>query len=459
MTRQFNAIIIGTGQSAPALAARLNREGLDTAVIERQRIGGTCVNYGCIPTKTLVASARAVHMARRGGDFGVVIDGPIQVDMKRAKARMKEVSGQSNRGVTQWLEGMENVTLYRGHARFESSRTVRVDDELLEAERIFINVGTRAFVPDLPGLEGDDFLTSSGMLELDSLPEHLVIVGGSYVGLEFGQMYRRFGSRVTIVEMGPRLIGREDEDVSEEVRRILEKEGIEVRLEAECIAAQRRGGGIAIRVDCTDGAPEVEGSHLLLAVGRTPNTDDLGAGEAGLALRERGYVQVDDQLRTSVEGIWALGDCNGKGAFTHTSYNDYEIVAANLFDDDPRLVSDRILCYGLFIDPPLGRVGMTEAQARASGRPVLVGKRPMTRVGRAKERSETDGFIKILVDAETEELLGAVILGVGGDEVVHLLIDMMYARAPYTVVSRAVHIHPTVAELVPTTLQELRPLE
>jgi pyruvate/2-oxoglutarate dehydrogenase complex dihydrolipoamide dehydrogenase (E3) component len=246
---------------------------------------------------------------------------------------------------------------------------------------------------------------------------------------------------------------------SEEVRRILEKEGIEVRLEAECIAAQRRGGGIAIRVDCTDGAPEVEGSHLLLAVGRTPNTDDLGAGEAGLALGERGYVQVDDQLRTSVEGIWALGDCNGKGAFTHTSYNDYEIVAANLFDDDPRLVSDRILCYGLFIDPPLGRVGMTEAQARASGRPVLVGKRPMTRVGRAKERSETDGFIKILVDAETEELLGAVILGVGGDEVVHLLIDMMYARAPYTVVSRAVHIHPTVAELVPTTLQELRPLE
>ena len=459
MPRQFDAIIIGTGQSGPALAARLNQEGLDTAVIERQLLGGTCVNYGCIPTKALVASARAAYMARRASDFGVVVDGQVRVDMKRVKSRMKEISGQSSTGVGRWLAGMQHVTLFRGHARFESSRTVRVDDEVLAADRIFINVGGRALVPDLPGLGGVDFLTSSGILELDSLPEHLVIVGGSYIGLEFAQMYRRFGSRVTLVERGPRLIGREDEDVSDEVRRILEQEGIEFRLEAECISAQQRDGGVAVGVDCADGAPSVEGSHLLLAVGRVPNTDDLDLEKIGLEVNGRGFIQVDEELRTNVPGIWALGDCNGRGAFTHTSYNDYEIVAANLFDDDPRRLGDRILCYGLFIDPPLGRIGMTEAQARASGRRVLIGKRPMTQVGRAKERSETDGFIKVLVDADSEEVLGAVILGIGGDEVVHLILDVMYAKAPYTVISRAVHIHPTVAELVPTTLQSLRPLE
>ena len=457
--QRFDAIVIGTGQSGPSLAGRLSQEGLKTAVIERQRIGGTCVNYGCTPTKALVASARAAHMARRASDFGVVVDSPVTVDMKRVKTRMAKIAGQSNQGVTQWLEGMENVTLFRSHARFESAQTVRIDGELLEAEMIFLNVGTRASIPDLPGVDETDWLTSSGLLELDYLPEHLVIVGGSYVGLEFGQIYRRFGSRVTIVEMAPRLIRREDEDVSEEVRRILEKEGVEIRLKAECVAVSKRGDGVAIRVDCEEGAPEVEGSDLLLAVGRAPNTHDLGVERAGLELDEREFIQVDDQLRTNVPGIWAIGDCNGRGAFTHTSYHDFEIVAANLFDDDPRRVSDRIVCYGLFIDPPLGRVGMTEAEARASGRRVLVGKRPMSKVGRAKEKSETDGFIKVLVDADTEEVLGAVILGVGGDEVVHLLIDAMYAKAPFTVVSRAVHIHPTVSELVPTTLQNLKPLE
>ena len=455
----YDAIVIGTGQSGPSLAARFDREGLKVAVIERHKIGGSCVNAGCIPTKTLVASARAAHMARRAADFGIVVDGEVRADMKKVKARMREISGQSNQGVTSWLEGMENVTLYRGHGRLEGQDTVSVGDELLQAEKIFLNVGTRARVPEMPGVGEVDVLTSTDLLELEELPEHLIVVGGSYIGLEFAQMYRRFGSRVTVIEMGPRLIGRDDEDVSDAVREILEAEGIEVRLEAECIGFRKEGDHIATRVDCEDGPPEVVGSHLLLAVGRLPNTHDLGLEAAGISVDDRGFIPVDDQLRTEVPGIWAVGDCNRRGAFTHTSYNDYEIVAANLFDDDPRRVSERITCYGLYIDPPLGRVGMTERQALESGRRVLVGKRPMTQVGRAKEFGETQGFIKVLVDADNEEILGAAILGLSGDEAVHCLLDVMYAKAPYTVISRAVHIHPTVTELIPTVLQNLEPLE
>jgi pyruvate/2-oxoglutarate dehydrogenase complex dihydrolipoamide dehydrogenase (E3) component len=459
MTKHYDAIVIGTGQSGPSLAGRLNREGLKTAIIERKLIGGTCVNVGCIPTKALVASARAAHMARRGPDFGVEIDGPVRVDMARVKARMKEISGQSNRGLTGWLEGMENVTLIRGHARLESPNTVRVDDELLQSERIFLNVGARAHVPDMPGVDKIDYLTNSSIMEVDFTPPHLIVVGGSYIGLEFGQMYRRFGSEVTILQRGPRLIGREDNDVSEAVAKILENERINVRRNAECLRFEKRGDEIAAGIDCAEGKPEVVGSHVLIAVGRVPNTSELGLEAAGVETDARGFVVVDDQLGTSVPGIWALGDCNGKGAFTHTSYNDYEIVAANLFDDDPRRITDRILCYGLFVDPPLGRVGLTEKQARESGRRVLVGKRMMTNVGRARERSETDGFIKVMVDADTKEILGAAILGISGDEVVHTLLPLMYAQLPYTVVSRAVHIHPTVAELLPTVLQDLKPLE
>ena len=459
MNTHFDAIIIGTGQAGPPLAGRMEKAGMKVAVIERDKVGGSCVNVGCIPTKALVASARAAHMARRGTDFGVRIGGPVSVDMARVHARMKEISGESNRGLTKWLEGMENVELIRGHARFESATRVDVDGRVIEADKIFVNVGARALVPELPGLEEVDYLTSSSMMEVDYLPEHLVIVGGSYIGLEFGQMFRRFGSKVTIVEKGERLISRDDPDVSEAVQAFLEREGIRVRLNAECIHVGKNGDQVAVGVDCAGGPPEVIGSQLLLAVGRVPNTDSLGLEAAGVVTNERGYVEVDDELRTNVPGIWAMGDCNGRGAFTHTSYNDYEVVAANLFDDDPRRVSDRILCYGLYTDPPLGRVGMTESQARASGRKVLIGKRPMKHVGRAKERSETDGCIKIMVDAETEEILGAAILGIGGDEVVHSLLDVMYARAPYTVISRAVHIHPTVSELIPTTLQNLVPLE
>ncbi len=393
MTREYDAIIIGTGQSGPPLAGRFDREGRKVAVIERHKIGGSCVNVGCIPTKTLVASARTAHVARRAADYGIVVEGEVRADMKQVKARMREISGQSNRGVTRWLEGMDNVTLYRGHARLEGPDTVRVGDELLRAGKIFLNVGARARVPDMPGLDAIDYLTSTGILELEQLPEHLIVIGGSYVGLEFAQMYRRFGSRVTLVEMGPRLIGREDEDVSDAVREILENEDVEVRLNAQCISFRREGKRIAARVSCDEGPAESVGSHLLLAVGRLPNTHDLGLETAGITPDERGYIPVDDELRTNVTGIWAIGDCNGRGAFTHTSYNDYEIVAANIFDDDARRITDRIVCYGLFIDPPLGRVGMTERQARASGRRVLVGKRAMTHVSRAKEFGETQGFI------------------------------------------------------------------
>ncbi len=458
MTKQYDAIIIGTGQSGPALANRLNQEGLETAVIERKLVGGTCVNVGCVPTKTLVASARAAHLASRGAEFGVIIESPIRVDMRRVHARMKRITGESNAGVTGWLEGMDNVRLLRGHARLESPNTVSVNGELLQAEKIFLNVGERARVPEMPGVGEVGYMTNTGITELDSLPDHLIVVGAGYIGLEFAQMFRRFGSRVTVVGRAPRPIPREDEDVGDAIKEILEGEGVELRMAAECMHLEQSGDGVAIGVSCTDGAPKVVGSHLLLAVGRVPNTHDLGLDKAGVELDRRGYIRVDDQLRTSTTGIWALGDCNGKGGFTHTSYNDFEIVAANLFDDDARRVSDRFPCYGLFIDPPLGRVGMTEKQARESGRRILVGKRLMKNVGRARERSETDGFMKVLVDADTQEILGAAILGIGGDEVVHTLLAVMYARAPYTVLARAVPIHPTVAELLPTVLQSLEPL-
>ncbi|NIR32266.1 MAG: FAD-containing oxidoreductase [Gammaproteobacteria bacterium] len=459
MAETYDAIVIGTGQSGPSLAGRLTKEGLKTAIIERKLFGGTCVNVGCIPTKTLVASARAAHMARRGADFGVKIDGPVEVDMKRVKARKDAIVRQSNGGVTKWLENMANCTVYRGHARFEGPHTVRVDDDLLEGEKIFINTGARAAVPDMPGLDEVDYLTNSSMMDVDFLPEHLIIVGGSYIGLEFAQMYRRFGSRVTVVEMNDRLIARDDEDVSATVKEVLENEGVEVRLGAKCMTVGKHDQGVAIQVECDTGAPEVAGSHLLMAVGRRPNTDDLGLDEAGIETDSRGFIVVDDQLRTTVSDVWAMGDVNGRGAFTHTSYNDYEIVAANLFDGDPRRVSDRITAYALYTDPPLGRVGMTEREVRASGRKAVVGKMMMSRVGRARERSETQGFMKVFIDEQTREILGAAVLGIGGDEVVHSILDVMYAGAPYTTIQRAVHIHPTVTELIPTLLGDLKPLE
>ena len=451
----FDAIVIGAGQAGPPLAGRLTAAGQTVAVVERKLVGGTCVNSGCIPTKTLVASAHAAHTARRGADYGVST-GAVSVDMAKVKARKDEIMLGDRRGVESWLEGMPGCTLIRGHARFTDPHTIAVGNDLLHADRIFLNLGGRAVVPDLPGLADLDYLTNVGILELDTLPEHLVIIGGSYIGLEFAQMYRRFGARVTVIERGPRLTPREDEDVSAAIADILAGEGISIVTGADALRLEKRDNGFAATP--RDGAAPIVGSHLLVAVGRRPNTDGLGLDRAGVDVDERGHIVVDDQVRTTADHIWAMGDCNGKGAFTHTSYNDFEIVAANLLDGDPRRVSDRVPTYALYIDPPLGRAGMTVSQVRASGRRALVGRRPMTRVGRAVEKGETQGFMQIVVDADTEEILGAAILGVGGDEVIHSILDIMSAKKPYTAISRTMHIHPTVSELVPTMLQEMTPL-
>jgi pyruvate/2-oxoglutarate dehydrogenase complex dihydrolipoamide dehydrogenase (E3) component len=455
----YDAIIIGTGQAGPSLAGRLAAADMKVAVIERKLFGGTCVNTGCIPTKTLVASAYAAHAARRAADFGISIDGAVGIDMKAVKARKDMVSGKSRDGVENWLRHLERCTVYDGHARFVSATQVAVGDQVLEAERIFINVGGRASTPSIPGLDQVEYLTNSSMMGVDYLPRHLVIIGGSYIGLEFAQIYRRFGSEVTIIEMAPLLITREDPDVSQAVADILTGEGIDVRVNAKCLTVARHADGVAVTVECTQGPPQIVGSHLLLAVGRRPNTDDLGLDQAGVLTDARGYIQVDDELRTNVPGIWALGDCNGRGAFTHTSYNDFEIVAANLLDQDRRRVSDRITAYNLYVDPPLGRAGMTEAEVRALKRPALVSRMPMERVGRAFEKGDTRGFMKILVDRDSKAILGASLLGIGGDEVIHTILDLMYAKAPYTVLQRAMHIHPTVSELLPTLMHQLEPLQ
>jgi pyruvate/2-oxoglutarate dehydrogenase complex dihydrolipoamide dehydrogenase (E3) component len=453
----FDAIVIGAGQAGPPLAERLTGAGMRVAVIERKLFGGTCVNTGCMPTKTLVASAYAAHMARRGADFGVIFDAPPRIDMKTVKARADLVSANARAGVERWLRAMPNCAVIEGHARFEGPGRVRVGGDVLEAPRIFVNVGGRATTPDLPGVNDVATLDNVSALALDAVPEHLVVIGGSYIGLEFAQMHRRFGAAVTVVEMGPRLVGREDEDVSAAIRDILEREGVTVRTHAQCIRLAPHPRGVAVGVDCQSGEPEIVGSHVLLAVGRRPNTDDLGLETAGIATDARGFITVADDLATSAPGVWALGDCNGRGAFTHTAYNDFEIVAANLLDGAARKVSDRLPAYALYIDPPLGRVGMTLAQARASGRPLLVGRRPMSRVGRAVEKDETLGFMSIVADAQTKRILGAAILGTGGDEAIHGVIDIMNADAPYTTLQWAVPIHPTVSELIPTVLGAMTP--
>jgi len=461
MTPSYDAIVIGAGQAGPSLAVRLAKAGLKTALIEREHLGGTCVNDGCIPTKTLVASARAAHVARRAGDWGVRIDGPIGVDMKAVKARKDRVVADSIASLEKWIASTPGLTLIRGHARFVAPDAVEVDGTRLDAPRIFINVGGRAVLPTWDGIAGVPVLTNTSMMAIDAIPEHLIVAGGSYIGLEFAQMYRRFGARVTVVEYGDRLIAREDPEISREVQAILEREGIAFHFSVQHARVTPGDGGSGIRVALGAGADAkvVEGSHLLAAVGRKPNTDDLGLDQAGIATDSRGYIVVDDELRTSVAGVWALGDANGRGAFTHTSYNDHQIVADNLLEGGKRKVSDRLVTYALFTDPPLGRVGMSEAEVRARGKPALVGVMPMTRVGRAKERGETQGFMKVLVDAESERILGAALLCIEGDEIVHSILDVMAADASYKVIERAVHIHPTVSELIPTLLGQLEPLK
>jgi pyruvate/2-oxoglutarate dehydrogenase complex dihydrolipoamide dehydrogenase (E3) component len=457
VTRHFDAIVIGSGQAGPPLVGRLVAAGMKVALVEREHFGGTCVNTGCMPTKALVASAYAAHLARRGGEFGVLLDGPVRVDMARVKARKDTISGNARHGVEKYLRGMDGCTVLKGHARFEGPDTVRINDEIITAPKIFINVGGRASVPAMPGLETISYLTNTSILEFDRVPRHLVVIGGSYIGLEFAQMYRRFGAEVTVIEKGPRLIGREDPEVSEAIREILEAEGIRIRTSAECLSFAPHSEGVSVQINCSSGEPALTGSDLLLAIGRQPNTDDLGLDRAGVGVDKRGYITVDDRLRTSVRGIWALGDCNGRGAFTHTAYNDYEIVAANLLDGADRKVSDRILGYALFVDPPLGRVGLTEQQARAGGHDVLISTRKMTHVGRAIEKGETQGFMKIIADAGTKQILGAAILGTGGDEAVHGILNAMNAKTPYPDLQWAVPIHPTVSELIPTVLGGLEP--
>lgn len=458
MPTHFDAIVVGAGQAGPSLAVRLAQAGYRTAIIERGHLGGTCVNTGCTPTKTLVASARVAYLARRAADFGVQA-GPIGVDMKAVKARKDAVVEQSRKGLARWLGETEGLTVMRGHARFVAGHTLEVNGQRLAAERIFLDVGGRPSTPPIEGLDQVPYLTSSSMMEVDFLPEHLVIVGGSYIGLEFAQMYRRFGAEVTVVEMAPRILPREDPDVSDAIRAVLEREGVTIYTGAQCIAVEKRGAAIEAGVRCEGEGPRIAGSHLLVAAGRRPNTDDLGLALAGVRTDAQGYIEVDDCLQTSAPGVWALGDVNRRGAFTHTAYNDYEIVAANVLDGGRRRVSDRVPAYALFVDPPLGRVGATEAEVRASKRQALMATLPMKRVARARERSETDGFMKVLVDAESKRILGAALFGIEGDEVIHVFIQAMNAGIPYTTLQRAMGIHPTVAELLPTLLERLSPLD
>ncbi len=457
-TEPFDAIIVGAGQAGPSIAERCSKEGLRTAIIERRFFGGTCVNDGCVPTKTWVASARAIHMARRGDEFGFSgVD--LRVDMARIKARKDGLVGESRSGVESWLRKLEHTDVIVGDARFGAPGVIEVNGRRLQAPKIFLNLGARAVRPDLQGIDDVATLDNTSILELDQVPEHLAIIGGSYIGLEFAQMMRRFGAQVTVIEQSDRLLPREDRDIADAIRAILEGEGVAFELGANCLSLKRHGEQIEVGASCGDQSRPVIASHVLLAVGRRPNTDGLALDKAGIDLDEKGHIIVDDQCRTSADGVWAVGECNGRGAFTHTAYNDHEIVVANLFDDDPRRLSDRIPCYALFIDPPLGRIGSNESAARASGKKLLQATMPMTGVSRAREKSETQGLMKVLVDADTQQLLGASILGINADEVVHSLLDVMNAGQPYTVISRAMHIHPTVSELVPTLLQKLQPLD
>ncbi|MGC2636786.1 MAG: FAD-containing oxidoreductase [Acidobacteriaceae bacterium] len=456
MSRSFEAIIIGSGQAGPFLAARLAAAGRTVALVERRFLGGTCVNTGCTPTKAMVASAKAAHTAREAAQFGVHLQGQVEVSLAEVKSRAGSIVQNSRDSLSKMLVNA-GCTVIHEHARFLSAHEIQAGEEVLRGEQIFLNVGARARIPGLPGIEQVSYLTNSSLLELTELPQHLVIVGGGAVGVEFAQMFRRFGSEVTLVELKSSLLHREDAAASALVAELLQQEGVRLRLNAECLSFSGDAEGLCVHVDCREGDKEVHGSHVLLAMGRTPNTDNLGLEAAGVKTGSGGYIPVDEGLRTNVPHIWALGDCNGHGGFTHTAYNDYEIVASNLLEGADRRVSDRIPARATFTDPPLAQVGMTEEEARATGKDLLIATRPMRSVSRAIEKGETFGLMKAIVDAKTQRILGAMIFGVGGDEAIHCVLDVMYADKPYTTMTHAVHIHPTVAELIPTLLGSLQP--
>lgn len=454
--RKFDSVIIGAGQAGPSLAAALAGKGEKVALIERDTLGGTCVNTGCTPTKTMVASARAIRKANQGSEYGFSVSGKIRADMAAIKARKDRVVEESRQGLRDWLDNTDNLSLIYGHARFTGSHTLEAGGEELTAEKFFINTGGRPRL--LSDADKIPYFTNHSVMDLEEVPEHLIIIGGSYIGLEFGQMFRRFGSRVTIVEKGPVPLPREDRQAGEAIREFMQEEGVVFRLNAECIRSEQEGNQLRVHVDCSEGDPVIEGSHVLLAIGRIPNTDDLGLENTKVSLDEKGYIKVDDTLRTAADHIWALGDCNGNAAFTHAAYNDYEIVLDQLHGEGTRGVSDRIDAYALYTDPPLARIGLNRKQASDTDRDVLVGHLPMSKVARAKEKGETNGFMEVYIDATDQKILGATLLGTGCDEVIHSLLDIMYAEAPYTVIRDAVHIHPTVSELIPTMLQSLDPL-
>ncbi len=455
---KFDAIIIGSGQAGTPLVFKLASEGKKVAFIEKEHVGGTCLNVGCTPTKTYVSSARRVWDTMHGKELGIDIPAGTKVNLEKVKERKDAMISKSVNGILDGLNNNKHITLYEGEATFSGNKTVRINNDEITAEQIFINVGGRAFVPE--SFKPVNYLDNQSILELKEIPEHLIIVGGSYIGLEFGQMFRRFGSKVTIIERNATIIGREDKDVSDAIRQFLEKEGIEFRLNATCLSGKNNAsGGVTVKLDCTSGAPEISGSHLLLAVGRTPNTDTLNLDNTGVKTNARGFIEVNETLETTIPGIYALGDCNGKGAFTHTAYNDYEIVADNLFEGKIRKVSDRILTYSLFTDPPLGRAGLTLEHARKTGKKLKVGFRKMSNVARAREKGETAGFMRVIVDAETEKILGASVLGTGGDEIISVFLSIMYTGASYKVLQDSVLPHPTVSELIPTMLEGLQELK
>jgi pyruvate/2-oxoglutarate dehydrogenase complex dihydrolipoamide dehydrogenase (E3) component len=441
----FDAVVIGSGQAGNPLSQKLADLGWSVALVERENLGGTCVNTGCTPTKTMIASAQVAFYARNAGRWGVRT-GPVSVDLPHVVARKDHVVSQSRSGQSRKVQERKTLHLYGGHGRFIGPHAIRVGEGVLESERIFIDTGTRPDVPELDGLRDVDFLDNAGIMRLTEVPEHLLVLGGGYIGMEFGQMFRRFGSRVTVVQRPAQILPHEDADVAHALQQALEGEGLRFLLGATTTRVEKEQGGVALSVEVKGTTETVRGSHLLVATGRRPNTDDLGLPEAGVQTDQRGFIRVNNRLETSVPGIWALGDVKGGPAFTHISFNDYQIVYANLIEGKVLTTDNRPVPYAVFTDPQLGRVGLTEREARAQGRRILVGKIPMAWVARANERDDTAWLMKLVVDAETNRILGAAILASEGGEVIQILQAVMLAGAPYTLLKGAVFIHPTLAE-------------